>query len=103
MAAFVLFAHPLSAQIPAGDEALAGGFHQLYDLDFAGAQKAFALYQVSNPEDPRGQVAVATGLLFAEFHRLGVLESQFFTDDAAFWPVASFRPILHSTSASKPR
>ena len=74
MAAFVLFAHPLSAQIPAGDEALAGGFHQLYDLDFAGAQKAFALYQVSNPEDPRGQVAVATGLLFAECHRLGVLE-----------------------------
>ena len=80
--------------MPAGDETLGCGFHLLYDLNFTGAQKAFTLHQLLQPDDPRGQVAVAAGLLFAEFHRLGVLESQFLTDDTSFSRGASPRPIL---------
>lgn len=82
--ASALLLHPAYAQMPAPDETLVYGFHHLYDLDFAAAQKAFAIYQLVRPDDPQGHVAAAAGLLFAEFHRLGVLESQFLTDDDAF-------------------
>ena len=82
--ALVAILQPARANMPAGDETLGCGFHLLYDLNFVGAQKAFTLHQLLQPDDPRGQVAVAAGLLFAEFHRLGVLESQFLTDDDAF-------------------
>ncbi|MBI5685400.1 MAG: hypothetical protein HZC54_09980 [Verrucomicrobia bacterium] len=75
---------PAPADMPASDEALGRGFHQLYDMDFAGSQKAFADYRRLQPDDPRGHVAEAAGVLFEEFHRLGVLESQFLTDDEAF-------------------
>lgn len=60
------------------------GFSNLYNLDFAGAQKDFSAWEKSHPEDPMGPVSEAAGLLFSEFNRLGVLEAQFFENDKAF-------------------
>jgi hypothetical protein len=60
------------------------GFTGLYNLDFAGAQNDFSNWQQQHPQDPVGPVSEAAGFLFSEFNRLGVLESQFFENDAAF-------------------
>jgi len=60
------------------------GFSNLYNLDFAGAQKDFIAWQAQHPDDPMGPVSEAAGLLFSEFNRLGVLEAQFFENDSAF-------------------
>jgi len=64
--------------------ALDQGFVGLYNMDFAGAQKDFTVWQREHPDDPVGPVSEAAGLLFSEFNRLGVLESQFYEDDDAF-------------------
>jgi hypothetical protein len=60
------------------------GFAGLYNLDFGGAQEDFAAWHRMHPEDPMGPVSEAAGFLFSEFNRLGVLESQFYENDAAF-------------------
>jgi hypothetical protein len=60
------------------------GFRLLYDLDFAGAHEVFTSWQREHPDDPMGPTCEAAGLLFAEFDRLGVLESQFYESDRAF-------------------
>ena len=60
------------------------GFQLLYGLDFDGAHNIFAAWEQSHPDDPMGPTADAAGLLFSEFHRLGVLESQFFESDKRF-------------------
>ena len=60
------------------------GFSGLYNLDFSGAQKDFTTWQAQHPDDAVGPVSEAAGLLFSEFHRLGILEAQFYEDDAAF-------------------
>ncbi|MBI5396126.1 MAG: hypothetical protein HZA91_12590 [Verrucomicrobia bacterium] len=57
------------------------GFLMLYDLDFDGAQRNFAAHQQAQPDDPMGPVGEAAGYLFAEFHRLGILDSQFVVND----------------------
>jgi hypothetical protein len=60
------------------------GFQLLYNLQFDQAHNIFTEWEQSHPEDPMGPTAEAAGLLFSEFHRLGVLESQFFEDDKKF-------------------
>jgi|SRR5579864_7267297 len=60
------------------------GFSRLYNLEFADAQKDFASWESQHPDDPMGPVSEAAGLLFSEFNRLGVLETQFYASDAAF-------------------
>src|SRR5216684_4591584 len=60
------------------------GFQLLYSLDFNGAHNIFAAWEQSHPDDPMGPTADAAGLLFSEFHRLGVLEAQFFESDKRF-------------------
>ncbi len=64
--------------------ALDRGFSGLYNLDFAGAQQDFAVWQAQHPDDPVGPVSEAAGCLFSEFNRLGVLEAQFYENDKAF-------------------
>lgn len=71
---------PRSAPVSALDR----GFSRLYNLDFAGAERDFARCQKLHPEDPLGPVSEAAGFLFSEFNRLGVLEAQFYENDAAF-------------------
>ncbi|HMJ21843.1 MAG TPA: hypothetical protein VK513_08035, partial [Terriglobales bacterium] len=41
-------------------------------------------WQSEHPQDPVGPTAEAAGLLFSEFHRLRILESQFYADDKSF-------------------
>jgi hypothetical protein len=60
------------------------GFQLLYSLDFDAAHGIFAGWEQSHPDDPMGPTCDAAGLLFSEFHRLGVLEAQFFEDDKKF-------------------
>jgi hypothetical protein len=68
----------------ASSSALDRGFTGLYNLDFAGAEKDFVSWQKLHPDDPVGPVSEAAGFLFSEFNRLGVLEAQFYENDAAF-------------------
>jgi hypothetical protein len=60
------------------------GFLDLYNLNFDVAQRDFAAWESQHPDDPMGPVSQAAGLLFSEFNRLGVLESQFYENDNAF-------------------
>jgi hypothetical protein len=60
------------------------GFDNMYNLDFSDARRTFDLWETAHSEDPMGPVCQATALLFSEFARLGVLESQLFTDDERF-------------------
>jgi hypothetical protein len=60
------------------------GFQRMYNLDFSGATHDFDVWQKEHPLDPMGPVSHAAALLFSEFHRLGVLESQLFVDDKTY-------------------
>jgi hypothetical protein len=60
------------------------GFQLLYNLDFDRAHNVFAAWEQSHPDDPMGPTCDAAGVLFSEFHRLGVLEAQFFENDKKF-------------------
>jgi hypothetical protein len=72
------------ADVASAPTPLDEGFHLLYNLDFRGAHEVFVSYEGKHPEDPLGPAGDAAGLLFSEFHRLGVLESQFYDDDKSF-------------------
>ena len=72
------------ADAPASLSSLDQGFHLLYNLDFDQAHVVFLSWQNEHPQDPVGPTAEAAGLLFSEFHRLGVLEAQFYENDKTF-------------------
>src|SRR6266699_3908403 len=74
------FAADVSFALPPLDH----GFQLLYNLDFDHAHTIFTAWQQSHPDDPMGPTCDAAGLLFSEFHRLGVLEGQFLVDDKKF-------------------
>ena len=59
------------------------GFASMYNLDFAAAHRDFDAWEEQHPDDPMGPACHAAAHLFTEFERLGVLESQLFTDDYA--------------------
>ena len=87
----------LSASASASDLVLSlppldHGFQLLYNLDFNQAHTVFTAYERSHPDDPMGPTADAAGALFSEFHRLGVLESQFFELDKRFENRAKLTP-----------
>src|SRR5207248_8896269 len=44
----------------------------------------FFAWQQQHPDNPMGAAAQAAGLLFSEFQRLGILESEFYAKDASF-------------------
>jgi hypothetical protein len=56
----------------------------MYNLDFSAAHHQFDVWEAAYPDDPMGPVCHAAALLFTEFNRLGVLESQLFTDNDRF-------------------
>jgi hypothetical protein len=74
----------LAADVPVPRTSLDDGFRLLYNLDFDQAHQVFLTWQHDHPQDPVGPTAEAAGILFSEFHRLGVLESQFYEDDKSF-------------------
>jgi hypothetical protein len=60
------------------------GYRQMYDLNFDDAHKTFAQWERDHPDDPLGPVSNAAAYLFAEFDRLNILHSEFFTDNSMF-------------------
>ena len=83
-ACFFVGALQLRAADRVSPASLESGYHQMYNLDFAGAHVTFAAWEGSHPEDPMGPISDAAAYLFAEFNRLHILESEFFTDDKRF-------------------
>jgi hypothetical protein len=83
----------------ASASALDRGFRGLYNLDFTGAQHDFAGWEAQHPDDPVGPASEAAGVLFSEFNRLGILEAQFYVNDAEF----SARSKLTPDPAAKDR
>jgi hypothetical protein len=73
-----------AANVPVAHPSLEQGFLLLYNLDFDKAHEVFLSWEREHPQDPVGPTAEAAGLLFSEFHRLGVLEGQFYENDKKF-------------------
>lgn len=63
---------------------LDAGYRAMYNLDFPAAHRTFRAYEDAHPVDPMGPVSDAAAYLFAEFDRLRILQSEFFTDDNTF-------------------
>src|SRR5688572_5223398 len=63
------------------DPLLDAGFRDMYGLNFAGCESRFAEYKRAQPADPFGDAALAACILFKEFHRVEVLDAEFYTDD----------------------
>jgi len=89
---FSLAGQGVAADIPSNTPSLDNGFRLLYDLDFDRAHQVFVSWQTEHPDDPMGPACEAAGLLFSEFSRLGVLESQFYENDRAFDARRKFTP-----------
>ncbi len=60
------------------------GYYEMYDLQFNEAHRTFHAWEQLHPADPLAVSSDAAAYLFAEFDRLGVLQSEFFTDDTQF-------------------
>jgi hypothetical protein len=56
----------------------------MYDLRFDEAHRVFRQWMQSHSTDSLGPVSDAAAYLFSELARLGILESEFFTDDSRF-------------------
>ena len=60
------------------------GYRQMYNLQFDAAHRTFGDWEHMHPQDPLGPVSDAAAYLFAEFDRLHILQSEFFTHDEHF-------------------
>ena len=56
----------------------------MYNLQFDAAHRTFGEFQRLHPQDPIAPVSDAAAYLFAEFDRLHILQSEFFTHDEHF-------------------
>lgn len=74
---------PISAGLPPATP-LDQGYRQMYNLQFNDAHKTFQAYVNTHPEDPLGSTSDGAAYLFQEFDRLGVLQTELFTDDGKF-------------------
>jgi hypothetical protein len=75
---------PAQAATPLTGNPLNDGYHDLYNLDFAGAHAHFEQWMAAHPEDPMGPAADAAAWLFGEFDRLHIIDVQLFTDQSRF-------------------
>jgi hypothetical protein len=71
----------LFAVTTASSSDLDSGYRQMYNLQFEEAHQTFRAWEQSHPDDPLGPTSDAAAYLFAEFDRLGVLQSELFVDD----------------------
>lgn len=65
-------------------ETLEAGYRQMYNLQFAEAHQTFQDWQRSHSDDPLAAASDAAQYLFAEFDRMHILQSEFFTHDQHF-------------------
>ena len=56
-------------------------FSRLYNFDFQGALAILDDYSREHPDDPLAYSVRASACLFSEFHRLKILEADFFSND----------------------
>jgi hypothetical protein len=68
------------------------GWLKMYDLKFDEAHQVFGEWKQSHPADALGPASDAAAYLFSELARLGVLESELFTDDARYQKRTKPRP-----------
>ena len=68
------------------------GWLKMYDLQFDEAHRVFGEWKQNHPADALGPASDAAAYLFSELARLGVLESELFTDDTRFQNRAKPRP-----------
>ncbi|MGB8539831.1 MAG: hypothetical protein WCD57_25630, partial [Acidobacteriaceae bacterium] len=87
----LLVCAPCMANAPAPTE-IERGFQSMYNLEFDQAHQDFSAWERLYPNDPLGPVSEAAGYLFGEFARLGILESQLFTNDKTFEDRAKLAP-----------
>jgi hypothetical protein len=71
-----------AANVPAPE--IERGFRSMYNLEFAQAQQEFTAFEQRHADNPIGPVSEAADLLFGEFQRLGVLQTQFYENDSVF-------------------
>ena len=81
LAAFAL----LSLTTAAGATPLEQAYRSMYNLDFSTAHQILHQYESAHAYDPMGPVSDAAAYLFAEFDRLHILQSEFFTEDESFF------------------
>src|SRR5258707_8946600 len=86
---FALIALPAPLAVAAGlnltpGATLDNGYGQMYNLQFPEAHNTFHAWGAAHPDDPMAPVSDAAAYLFAEFDRLHILQSEFFTDDVEF-------------------
>ena len=60
------------------------GYERMYNLEFDHAHASFREWERIHPADPMGPISNAAAYLFAEFDRLGILQSEFFVNDRHF-------------------
>jgi len=68
------------------------GYRQMYNLEFSGAHATFHHFEQLHPDDPLGPTSDAAAYLFSEFDRLGILQTELFTDDDRFKRAAKLTP-----------
>jgi len=61
------------------------GYRSMYNLAFDEAQRNFHQWEQERPADPMGPVSTAAAYLFAEFDRMRILQSEFFSSNRAFF------------------
>ena len=87
-----LLASPaFAADVAAPSEDLYRGWLKMYDLRFDEAHQVFNQWKQTHSTDSLGPTSDAAAYLFSELARLGVLESELFTDNTRFWSRAKMQ------------
>ena len=81
----VLASSAFGADVAAPSDDLYGGWLKMYDLRFDEAHQVFNQWKQTHAADSLGPTSDAAAYLFSELARLGVLESELFTDNTRFW------------------
>jgi hypothetical protein len=71
---------------------LTAAFDHLYNFDFPAAHADINRYIATHPKEPLGYAIRASGYLFFELDRLGILESEFLTSDKHIADKRGLRP-----------
>ncbi|MGE5645092.1 MAG: hypothetical protein ACM336_04810 [Acidobacteriota bacterium] len=75
-----LCARPVRAAEPSIPD-ISRAFDRLYSFDFAGSHAVLNNYSAQHPDEALPHAVRSAVYLFTEFDRMGILESQFLTDD----------------------